>query len=214
MQKRISKELSKTFPECREKYGVDYTVAINSMTYETVYNYQESCPTFTNYIDSLTLTSKSMDCSVILTFKPEYPFKPPSITNYIINLNNLNNQNNPRLPDSYLYWCSRLLTHKTNYDIFISHVFTSILMPIINIPYNSYPDNKTCLCCESLICSYKWSPAHNIFTIFNECVYRRNIKRFLHPVYRRYFHLIFKNESWDIPDDIILTIIQHVQSLY
>ena len=69
------------------------------------------------------------------------------------------------------------------------------------------PDNKTCLCCESLLCGNNWNPSVHIFMLFNECVFKNNMKKYLKPLYRVYFEKIFKNDKWNIPDDILLHII-------
>lgn len=179
MQKRLSREIDKTFPELVEKYNTDYRLSIT--------DYSEN---------SISISSNRYNCNVILQLPPQYPFKPPKII-----LSNLSNQ-------SYEYWCSKILNKKDDYTIFKGSVLTYIAMPTLLGITKKPLDNKMCLCCESITCQSRWSPAHNIFTVFNECVYYKNIEHYLQPKYIRFFDHLFKNERWCLPDDIILTIIE------
>ena len=205
MQKRVSRELSRTFPDLVEKYNTDYCVAIND--YETnLLNHDYSTYNSNNInISSLSLSSIKYDCYAIIKLRSQYPFKPPEI--YLCNNYN-NNYNNIQSMESYQYWCSRILNKKDNYSIFISYVFTCFAMPTLLGINKMVPDNSMCLCCESLTCSNRWSPIVNIFTVLNECVFRKNIHHYLHSKYSKYFDEIFKNERWCLPDDAILAIIE------
>ena len=179
MQKRILRELTKTFPENVKEYNLDYTLSIN----QTIGNKS-------NHINNITVESKKNKCKIMMHLKDDYPFKPPSFI--------LNNTNT-----TYLYWCSRILHKQDNYNIFISYIFSIINMKIntgINI---NIPDNKLCLCCESLICGNRWNPGVHIFMLFNEFVFNSNLKKYLKPIYRKYFdmwceyrHVCLWNNFW------------------
>ena len=68
-------------------------------------------------------------------------------------------------------------------------------------------NNKTCLCCQSLTCGNRWNPSVHMFMVFNEYIFNKNIEKYLRPIYRVYFEKIFRNDKWNLSDDIILHII-------
>ena len=184
MQKRILRELTKIFPDCVKNNKTDYIVYIN-----------ESSGHKQNVINNLTIFSKYYNCKILIHLNDSYPFHPPKI--YFDNNKSI----------SYNYWSYKILKNKNNYNIFISYIFSCIYMKTLDGIKKSLPDNQTCLCCESLYCSNKWSPSITLFMLFNECVFRKNLEKFLLPIYQLYFIKIFKNERWNIPDDILLHII-------
>lgn len=186
MQKRILRELTKTFPEHVKNDELDYTLSVN----QTIGNKS-------NHINNITLESKKYRCKITMHLKDEYPFKPPSLT--------LNNTNT-----SYSYWCSVILHSQDNYKIFMSYVLSIISMKVTTGINKFVPNNKICLCCESLICGNRWSPGIHIFMVFNEFVFNSNLKKYLNPLYEKYFNMIFRNDRWNIPDDIILHIISYL----
>ena len=183
MQKRIIKELTKTFPQNVKQNNLDYTLAVR----ETIGNKS-------NHINNIYLYSDKYNCKISMHLKDDYPFKPPSIF--------LNDANY-----SYTYWCSKILDGKDNYSIFISYIFSCMNMKVLTGIKKIVPDNKTCLCCESVLCSNNWKPDIHIFMIFNEYVFKNNMKKYLKPIYRVYFEKLFRNDKWDLPDDILLHII-------
>lgn len=183
MQKRILREINNTFPENVKKYAEDYTISVNESD-GLVY-----------WINSLTISSKQYDCKLVVKLNDNYPFKPPKISFHNSSI-------------SYSYWCSQILNKKDNYSIFISYVFTCIFMKSLQGITKIPPDNQTCLCCQSYHCGYRWSPSINLFMVFNECVYRKNLLKFLKPIYKVYFIKLFKNDRWNIPDDLIMHIIE------
>lgn len=184
MQKRILRELTKTFPENVRENQLDYSLAVC----ETIGDKK-------NHINNITLESKRYNCTICLHLKDDYPFKPPTIS--------LNTNSNT----SYSYWCSRILKNQTNYNIFISYVFSCINMKVLTGIEKNILDNKTCLCCQSLTCGNRWNPSVHIFMIFNECIFNNNIKKYLRPIYRVYFEKIFRNDKWNLSDDVLLHII-------
>ena len=186
MQKRILRELTKTFPENVKDYKLDYCVSIN----QTIGNKS-------NHINNITIESKKYKCLLNIHLNDQYPFKPPNLS--------LNSTN-----ASYSYWCSRILQSQDNYKIFMSYVLSIISMKVTIGINKIIPNNKICLCCESLTCGNTWSPKINIFMIFNEFVYNCNLKKYLKPIYTKYFNMIFRNDNWNIPDDIILHIISYL----
>ena len=134
MQKRILRELSKTFPDNIEKHDLDYCVAVNSDESTTSSNIGN--------ISSLSISSDKYNCRIILNLKPDYPFKPPTIVECCDNVDSTLNNTiiNSRTP-SYSYWCSRILNKKDNYSIFISYIFSCFCMKTLlgirkNVPVN------------------------------------------------------------------------------
>lgn len=65
---------------------------------------------------------------------------------------------------------------------------------------------KTCLCCETLLCPHKWSPAARLPGIINEYNKNKRIKKYINS----YILLLIANNKYDImlPDEII-DIIDH-----
>ena len=150
-----------------------------------------------NIINNLTIHSKHYECGICVHLSDGYPFNPPKIS-----------FNSSTTTLSYSYWCSQILKNKDNYSIFISYIFTSIYMKTLEGIKKIIPDNNTCLCCESYICGNRWNPSINLFMVFNECVFRKNILKFLKPIYKIYFMKLFKNDMWNLPDDLIMYIIE------
>lgn len=186
MQKRILREITKIFPQAVKEHNLDYALAIN----ETIGNKS-------NHINNITVSSDKYRCKINMHLKDEYPFKPPLLSLFNTNM-------------SYSYWCSKILQKQDNYKIFMSYVFTKISMKVTTGINTFIPDNKICLCCETLICGNRWNPGINIFMLFNEFVFNSNLKKYLNPIYGKYFDMIFRNERWNIPDDIILHIISYL----
>jgi ubiquitin-protein ligase len=61
------------------------------------------------------------------------------------------------IPYEYPFKAPKVFIKKKNY-----------INLLVNLSKIMYKDNKTCLCCSSLICSNNWNPQKNIINIINE----------------------------------------------
>lgn len=186
MQKRILKELTNIFPEHVRMYNLDYILSINKTIGDKL-----------NHINNINLYSKRYNSNIRIYLSDKYPFKAPIIIQ--------NNTNSSYL--SYSSWCSRILNGKDNYSIFISYIFSIISMKVLIGINKQLPNNKTCFCCDSLLCGDNWNPKIHIFMLFNEYIFKTNMKKYLKPIYQVYFEKIFKNDKWNLSDDILLHIV-------
>ena len=125
-----------------------------------------------------------------------YPFRPPEV---LINDFQLTN---------YLKWCSNI-TSVINSRKFLSpknieyaHMFSKNNITKKELP--TLPIN--CVCCDSILCVNKWSPACLFINIIDEAVYNKKFLFYTSPVGIKMINLIFKSLS----DDIILHIFSFI----
>ena len=159
----------------------------------------------------------------------DYPFKPPSV--FVTNDNNTppystviplyigDSHNN-----KYDKWSVSII-HGNNYhrkrglgancDLFSAWAFCIIRRPtLLRYWRGNIPNKKDCLCCQSIICSNNWSPSKILSDILAEYVTRKDFKINCRPLMQRWIGVIFNNDRWVIPDDIIFEIVKRTSLFY
>ena len=143
-----------------------------------------------------------------LTIPAEYPFRPPIIwvPNKIAN-------------KRYDRWSADLTgqiiksSNKTaDYSPFLAWAFSIIEIPMFasgwrNVPFK-LPLN--CLCCESITCSGNWGPSFTTVDMLIEYLARQKFALYCSPIWQKIIFPIFNNDRWVLSDDIIFSIIQHL----
>ena len=153
------------------------------------------------------INNKTNNLIIQITIPNDYPFKP-------YNIFLLDNHYNL---ESYNKWCSKLIDYKLldqNIidkqqfldNIFYQWAFASIRYPLfkkyLNIPYQGI-----CYCCDSIICSGKWSPSYTMVDILCEYIIRKQFLIYGNALNLRIINSIFSNNKWYIPNDVICHII-------
>ena len=64
-----------------------------------------------------------------------------------------------------------------------------------------------CLCCKSITCSNNWHPGINLADVFLEYFIYQKFKELCSPLMQKMLNSIFHNETWSIPDDILIYIV-------
>ena len=159
----------------------------------------------------------------------DYPFKPPSV--FVTKDNHtppyptvipLSICNFPNI--KYDKWSVSIIHGNNPYkncglasdcDLFSAWAFSIIRRPtLLRYWHGNIPNKKDCLCCQSIICSNNWSPSKMLSDILAEYVTRRDFKINCRPLMQRWIGVIFNNDRWVIPDDIILKIVKMTSSFY
>ena len=185
-QKRIIRELTKTYPEYMQLYNIDYSLVIINEDSE-------------NKINQIGLVSPKNELKLVINLSKEYPFKPPSLQLEV---------NNTSL--SYTKWLSKIIDKNTNDELLLAYIFTIINIPISRKYFKHIPHSKECLCCSSLTCSATWSPKINIFDLTIEYLSRKKLELFLKPLMQKYLSKIFENDKWVLNEDLIFYILDFV----
>ena len=181
VEKRINIELNKLYPQKAYDLKIPFTlVKLNDNSYKLG-----------------VINNKTNNIDLIINVPKDYPFKTPSILiNGHINFNK---------------WASDILTNKPNHNIYLAWVFSIIKRPhMAYIWHNKIPNNKTCLCCESLTCPNNWAPNKMFYDIIVEYITRKDILINCSKLMQRYLAPIFNNEDWSLSEDLILYILTFV----
>ena len=159
---------------------------------------------------------------IYLFISMEYPFKPPYVelsstivNNFkLINISHKMRKEHTHFPTSqYQKWCGICLKQciiELNV-IQLAWFFTLIKYPSEGKAWQVCPDNINCLCCESILCGNKWSPAYTLYDICNEYILRKTFfiytSRLMQKNMKNILKNLFCNDRWNIPDDLILYIL-------
>ena len=133
-----------------------------------------------------------------LLLTERYPFHPPEV---LINDSQLIN---------YLKWCvnsSETINRRkflSQQAIVNAHYFS--LNNITNILVPTLP--MDCICCNSILCTNKWTPAFLFINIIDEALYNKKFLFYTSKVGQKLIHLLFNNKDnrWSLSDDLILHI--------
>jgi len=155
------------------------------------------------------LISKNNKVEALIDINTAYPFKPPTV--YICesdvykkinykdwsykrgeNINKIIIKNNYTRYELLLVW---FFIINKNYEI------------IEKIPDFSLKIPQDCFCCSTILCRDKWSPSRKITDIVIEILLRKELFNLFTEKGIRYIEKIFKNEKWDLSEDIILLIL-------
>jgi hypothetical protein len=192
-EKRLRNEMTKKFPQSMQEFNLDYQLfLVDLMDFRVLGIFRNN----------------HMILKVILS--THYPFKPPLV--YI-------SDSDGREIVKYDKWSQNILDGmgvkswrrqlNNDCDYFMAWAFTIIYQPRLARSWTFIPsnENNSCLCCESILCSNKWSSGHNMVTILMEYIARRNFYHHCSSLMQRWIKPIFDNSRWYIPEDIILLII-------
>jgi len=163
-------------------------------------------------ISAKVLISKNNRVEAIIHVDRAYPFKPPRV--YICEANV-----NKKI--SYIDWSYRRgekinkIINKNNYT---RYELLLVWFFIINknyeiiekIPDFSLKIPQDCFCCSTILCQDKWSPSRKITDIVIEILLRKELFNLFTEKGIRYIEKIFKNEKWDLSEDIILFILEKI----
>jgi ubiquitin-protein ligase len=185
-----------------------YTHALNnyfSFDFTNIYDENEK-------ISAEVLISKNNRVEAIIDVDRAYPFKPPRVYIYQANVNK---------KISYIDWNYRRgekinkIINKNNYT---RYELLLVWFFIINknyeiiekIPDFSLKIPQDCFCCSTILCQDKWSPSRKITDIVIEILLRKELFNLFTEKGIRYIEKIFKNEKWDLSEDIILFILEKI----
>lgn len=123
-----------------------------------------------------------------------YPFRPPEV---LIHDNELIN---------YLKWCAtitgiinsrKFLSQQAiiNAHFFSINTITNTIVPTFPLP---------CICCNSILCITKWTPAFLFINIIDEAIYYKKLLFYTSKVGQKLISLLFN--KWPLSDDLILHI--------
>lgn len=130
-----------------------------------------------------------------------YPFKPPkvSVCNTTENI-------------CYLRWLSKLINYNNNNTSCLHNKnFNAWIFSVIHWPqlkkYFNFPNKGICYCCESITCPNKWGPSCLLSDILCEYIMAKQFFIYSSNLNQRQIDNIFKNDNWNLPNDVILHII-------
>ena len=185
--KRLNREITKIFPDKMSEL---------SLPYELIQFDDDSSSTV---VAKLSILEDYKDI-LKLSIPSVYPFRPPSVwVPYKIT--------NKR----YDRWNADL-TSEVSCSPFLAWAFSIIEIPIYASGWSYVPFQLPlkCLCCESITCYSNWIASFTISDIFIEYLARKKFALYCSPLWQKRLLSIFNNDRWNIPDDIIFNIIQHL----
>jgi hypothetical protein len=193
--KRLNREIMKLFPDKMMELSLPYQLA------------QFESKNSNNYIADFTIVR---DNTLILNFSIQscYPFKPPIIA-----------VPHKFMDKRYDRWSADLTTRITRMsneglipNLFLAWAFSVIETPCLAAGWLHIPVElpMRCLCCESITCSGNWAPSLTIADILIEYLSRKRFELYCSPLWQKRILPIFNNDRWNLPDDLILCIIQHM----
>jgi ubiquitin-protein ligase len=143
-----------------------------------------------------------------LSIPAQYPFRPPTI--WVPN--KIANKRYDRWSTDLTGQIIKSFNKTTDSSAFLAWAFSIIEIPMFasgwrNVPFK-LPLN--CLCCESITCSGNWTPSFTIADILIEYLARKKFALYCSPLWQKRILPIFNNDRWVLPDDIVFSIIQHL----
>ena len=130
-----------------------------------------------------------------------YPFKPPKVTVC-----------NSTGDIGYMRWLSKIINYNNNISYFNEKNFNAWIFSVIHWPhlkdYLNFPYKGICYCCESITCPSKWFPSRLLSDILFEYIMTKQFFIYSSNLNQRQINNIFKNDNWNLPNDIILHIIE------
>ena len=195
--KRINHEKKKFYSHALNNYF--------SFDFTNIYDENEK-------ISAEVLISKNKRVEAVIDVDRAYPFKPPRVYVYEANFNK---------KISYIDWSYRRgekinkIINKNNYT---RYELLLVWFFIINknyeiiekIPDFSLKIPQDCFCCSTILCQDKWSPSRKITDIIIEILLRKELFNLFTEKGIKYIEKIFKNEKWDLSEDIILFILEKI----
>jgi len=188
--KRLDREITQLFPNTMNKLFLPYKLLrIESPNSE--------------YVAEVEIIH---DKKLVLhfTIPSDYPFKPPTIwvPNIIAN----------KKYDRWSADLTNIINKMPSYNRFLAWAFSIIKVPEFAEGWNSVPFKFpiTCLCCNSITCPNNWGPSHTISKIFIEYLARKNFAVYCSSLGQKRISSIFNNDRWNLSDDIIFCILQHL----
>ena len=156
------------------------------------------------------INNKTNNLIIKIIIPNDYPFKPYNVF-LLDNYYNL---------ESYDKWSSKLINYKIldqniiNKQQFLDNIFyqwafASIRYPLLK-KYLNIPYQGICYCCESIICSDKWSPSYTMTDVLCEYIIRKQFLIYGNSLNLRIINSIFSNNKWYIPNDVICHIISFI----
>jgi ubiquitin-protein ligase len=137
-----------------------------------------------------------------------YPFKPYEIANIInniyynkININNNLNRISYSKHLNNIYEQVKLLDKKILLFFFENQYL--IESKFLNL------DHKSCYCCNSITCPSQWSPSCRIDHLLVEYLEFKFIKKYTSRLQYKYLKNIYNNLLQQLPDEIIISIINN-----
>lgn len=147
------------------------------------------------------INKKNQNMEFKFNIGDSYPFKPPKVSIYEYNKE-----------ICYLRWLSKLINYKINTFTLQQKNFNSWIFSIIRWPqfknYLDFPERGTCYCCESISCPNKWRPSRLLTDILFEYIISKQFLIYSNNLNQRLIDNIFKNDNWNLPNDLILYIIE------
>ena len=129
-----------------------------------------------------------------------YPFKSPLVT-VCSNMGDI----------GYMRWLSKIINYNNNISPLDEKNFNAWIFSVIHWPhlkdYLNFPYKGICYCCESITCSNKWAPYRLLSDILFEFIMAKQFFIYSSNLNQRQINNIFKNDNWNLPNDIILHII-------
>jgi ubiquitin-protein ligase len=193
--KRLNREIMKVFPDKMVELFLPYK--LDQFITENTHNIIAELSIGNGYRKILQLT-----------ISPEYPFRPPTI--WVPN--KIANKRYDRWSTDLTGQIIKSFNKTTDSSAFLAWAFSIIEIPMFasgwrNVPFK-LPLN--CLCCESITCSGNWTPSFTIADILIEYLARKKFALYCSPLWQKRILPIFNNDRWVLPDDIVFSIIQHL----
>lgn len=159
------------------------------------------------------LILKNKKIELQINIDKEYPFKPPRL--FICKSNILNKDLN------YFTWSfksgekiNKIIKQNnyTSYELLLVWFFVLNKNYTIfdKIPHFSLKIPQDCFCCSSILCSDKWNPSIKITDIIIEFILRKELFNLFTVKGIRYIEKIFKNNRWDLSEDLIYYILEKI----
>ena len=159
------------------------------------------------------LIGKNNKVEALIEINNSYPFKPPKL--YVCKSEFIKKQ------IGYIDWSFRngqkineiiKNNNYTKYELLLVWFFilNKNFLILNKIPHFSLKIPLDCLCCSSILCGDKWSPSIKITDIIIEFLLRKELFNLFTVNGIRYIETIFKNDKWNLSEDIILLILKFI----
>lgn len=197
-----------------EKKKFDTHPLNNYFSFDFSNIYDENSSIMDNKKSAEVLISKNKKVEAIIDIDRSYPFKPPKVYIY-------ESDSHIKKGKSYIDWSFKkgeIMNKIINENNYTRYELLLVWFFILNRNYNiieNIPDfslkiPQDCFCCSTILCGDKWSPSRKITDIIIEILLRKELFNLFTIKGIKYIEKIFKNDKWDLSEDIILFILEKI----
>jgi len=200
--KRINREIDVLFPKKMNEWDLSFSL------------YKIDTTNLSNDKGYITIQILHKNNSLLISshVNYRYPFTIPNLFVY----SPLSHLSSEKSLISYNKWnqiITKQILNNSSCNTFLAWIFSIILNTNFAYGWHKLPVRSSssvfeCFCCNSITSHNNWAPCLTFADITIEYLARKKFAFFCNPLQQKSIAHIFNNDKWNLPDELILYIIQ------